>query len=397
MGRREKPAVISWILFLSMKIAVLRQRVSGFGGAETTVGHLVRGLEAAGHKVVVFSTDSLRKEELAWGPEVQYQPVPVWGKKTTRLLSFAVNTRRLVKQAGVHLVFSLERTLFQHVYRAGDGCHREWLARRAPYLSAPARLAQQLSPFHQTMLWLERRLYAEPHMKLVIANSRQVQEEIRHHYGLDPDRIRLIYNGLDRQKYRVLPPAARRALAHRLGAPPEADILLFVGSGFARKGLAYLIEAFACLKRKNTWLWVVGKGKSQPYQQLADRLGVAPRVRFWGPQADVAPFYQAAAAVALPTLYDPCSNVVLEALACGVPVVTTRANGAAEFVQPGENGAVLPEPSEVAALAGALADFLERASDPQVSQAAQEAVANLSWENTVSQTVAVLEQAAGML
>jgi glycosyltransferase involved in cell wall biosynthesis len=78
-------------------------------------------------------------------------------------------------------------------------------------------------------------------------------------------------------------------------------------------------------------------------------------------------------------------------------VVTTRANGAAEFVWPGENGAVLPEPSEVAALAGALADFLERASDPQVSQAAQEAVANLSWENTVSQTVAVLEQAAGML
>lgn len=380
-----------------MKIALLRQRLGGIGGAETTAGHLIRGVAAAGHEVVVLSADpALRGEGL---PEkgLQHVQVPVWGKKTARVLSFALNARRLAEQTGARLVFSLERTLFQHVYRAGDGCHREWLARRAPYLSAPARLVQKLSPFHQAMLWLERRLFSEPRLKLVIANSRQVKEEIVRHYRWDPGRIRLVYNGLDRGKYRFLPPAARAAVARRLGTSEDAKVVLFVGSGFARKGLTYLIEALAGLKDSHTRLWVVGKGNSASYLKLAARLGVAGRVTFWGPQGDPSPFYQAASVVALPTLYDPCSNVVLEALACGVPVVTTAANGAAEFLTPGENGAILSRPDEVEGLARALADFLARAEDSRVREAAREAVAHLSWENTVSQTIAILEEAARML
>jgi len=380
-----------------MNIAILRQRISGFGGAETTVSHLVRGLAAAGHEVVVLSADSLQEAQKALGAGVRHVPVPVWGKKTARLLSFAVNARRLVQQAGVHLVFSLERTLFEHVYRAGDGCHREWLTRRARFLSAPARLAQDLSPFHQTMLWLERRLFSEPHLKFVIANSRQVKEEVIRHYGLNPDGIRLIYNGLDRERFKPLSENERGNVARRLGLPAGGKIVLFVGSGFARKGLAYLIEAFGSLRNKDVKLWVVGKGKTGAYQNLAARLGVADRVTFWGPKEEVTPFYQAAAVVSLPTLYDPCSNVVLEALACGAPVVTTRANGAKDFIVPGENGAIVSEPDDTSGLAAALADFLDRHGDPMVKQAAQDAVAPLSWEATVSRTVAVLEEAAAML
>ncbi len=380
-----------------MKIAVLRQRVSGFGGAETTVGHLIRGLAAAGHQVIVLSAAPPYEGQQAPRPQVRHVQVPVWGKKTGRLLSFAFNARRFLRQIDVQIVFSLERTLFQHVYRAGDGCHREWLARRARFLSSPARLAQQLSLFHQTMLWLERHLFSEPHLKLVIANSRQVKGEVRRHYGFDPARMRLVYNGLDRERFHPLPAAAQHMAAHRLGAPEGGKIVLFVGSGFARKGLAYLIEAFGSLKNKNAQLWVVGKGKTGPYQKLAAEVGVADRLTFWGPKEDVTPFYQAASVVALPTLYDPCSNVVLEALGCGVPVVTTSANGASEFIAPGENGAVLPGPDDVTGLGEALADFLERDGDPRVRQAAQDAVAHLSWQATVSQTVAVLEEAAERL
>ena len=377
-----------------MKIAVLRQRVTGLGGAETTLAHLVRGFAAQGHEVTVLGTESREAGQRALGPGIAYVPVPVWGGKTGRLLTFAVNARRLLRPGPRWLVFSLERTFMQDVYRAGDGCHREWLARRGPYLSAPARLAQAASPFHRTLLALERRLFAAPGLQRVIANSRQVQQEIMHYYKVHPNRIRVIYNGLDHEEFRPHTPEGRQELRRSLGMAAGARVVLFLGSGFRRKGLAYLVEAFARLKHKGSLLWVVGKGAAAPHLRRATRLGVADRVRFWGPQAEVARFYQAATVLALPTLYDPCSNVVLEALACGAPVVTTAANGAREFLTPGGNGAVLARPDDLPGLAAALDEFLEREGDPKVSRAAAAAVAQLSWEATVSQTLAVLQEAS---
>jgi len=239
---------------------------------------------------------------------------------------------------------------------------------------------------------LEERLYTDPQLRRVIANSRQVRDEVIRHYDVDPARIRVIYNGLDRERFHPLEAEARAQLRRDLGTPGDRKILLFVGSGFVRKGLAYLFRAFASLKEKDSLLWVVGKGDVTTFQGAARGLGTADRVKFWGPVSETAPFYQAATVLALPTIYDPCSNVVLEALACGTPVVTTAANGAAEFLTPGENGAVIPRPDDITGLAGALADFLGRSSDPQVRRAAGQAVAGLSWENTVAQTLEVLEQ-----
>jgi len=375
-----------------MKIALLRQRVTALGGAETTLGYLVRGLAAAGHAVTVYGTDRESEAKAALGPQAEYVRVPVWGGKTSRLLTFALNSRRLLQSSGPQLVFSLERILNPQVYRAGDGCHREWLARRAPYRPVWDRAGQHLSLFHQTMLQMERRLFAFPGLERVIANSRQVRDEIIRHYGVDPARIRVIYNGLDRERFKPLAAGERAELRHRLGAPENGAIVLFVGSGFERKGLSYLLQAFGRLKDNTHHLWVVGKGHIAPYRRLAERLGLADRVRFWGPVRETAPYYQAATVLALPTLYDPCSNVVLEALACGTPVVTTAANGAAEFLTPGENGAIMPQPEAIAGLREALAEFLDRGVDPQTRQAATAAVAGLSWEATVGQIIEVLEE-----
>ena len=377
-----------------MKIALLRRQVSGPGGAEATLKHLARGLSQAGHQVAVYGAGADPKGAKSLGSGVAYVPVPVWGGKTGRLLTYAANTRRLLLEAPVDVVLSLERTFFQQVYRAGDGCHREWLARRTPCLSPIKRLGQTLSPFHRVVLWLERRLFASPDLKRVIANSRQVKEEIVRHFKVDPGKIRVVYNGLDHQVFRPAGSAERQELRRWLEAPEEGGVVLFVGSGFARKGLAYLLEAFGRLTDVRAHLWVVGKGRVARYQALAQKLGVAGRVRFWGPVQQAAAFYQAADVLALPTLYDPCSNVVLEALGCGCPVITTAANGAAEFITAGENGEVIPQPDDLPRLERALRDWLARSRDPQVSRSAREAVAHLSWDTTVSQTLEVLEEAA---
>jgi UDP-glucose:(heptosyl)LPS alpha-1,3-glucosyltransferase len=375
-----------------MKIAILRQRISGPGGAETTLGYLARGLAGAGHEVTALGLPGQEQAAAALGLGIRYLPVPAWGGKTGRLLTYALNAQRLLKNSRFDAIFSLERTLYQHFYRAGDGCHREWLARRAPYLSGPARVALAVNPFHLVMLHLEARLFAAPGLKRVIANSCQVKDEIIKHYGLAPERIQVIFNGLDHGRFRLLSETARGEAARSLGAPPGAKLVLFVGSGFNRKGLAYLIEAFSGLKGKDARLWVVGKGDPGPYLRRAARMGAGERVKFWGPQPDAAPFFQAAEVLALPTIYDPCSNVVLEALGSGAPVITTAANGAREFITPGLNGEILSRPDDISALKEALIQFLDRGADPQVRLASNRAVAHLHWEDTVAQTLAVLEK-----
>ena len=126
------------------------------------------------------------------------------------------------------------------------------------------------------------------------------------------------------------------------------------------------MEAFGGLRQKDAVLWVVGKGEPASYARQARRLGAAASVKFWGPQADLAPFYQAATVLALPTIYDPCSNVVLEALGSGLPVITTAANGAAEFLRPDGHGKVLARADDVPGLILALEEYLSRGEAPEV-------------------------------
>ncbi len=376
-----------------MRIAVLRQRLTGGGGAETTLGHLVRGFVAAGHEVVVLAGEAPETGRRLVSEGASYAAVPVWGGKAGRVVSYALNARRALREVGAEVILSLERTLSQHVYRAGDGCHREWLARRQPQLSPVGRAGQSLRPLNRVLLWLEKRLFAAPGLSRVIANSRMVQEEILRHYGLPREKVTVIHNGVDRDRFKPLSMRERREVRRALGVEPREKMVLFVGSGFGRKGLAHLISALAALPDPQAKLWVAGRGSVRRYQSQARRLGVAAQVRFWGPAAEVTSLYQAADLLALPTLYDPCSNVVLEALACGCPVVTTTANGAAEFLTPGVNGEVVAAPWETEALAGALREALDRGRDSGVEAAATAAVAQLSWEETVRRTLAVLEEA----
>lgn len=376
-----------------MRIAVLRQRLTGGGGAETTLSYLLRGLVAAGHEVVVLASEAPETGRRLVGEGAGYVAVPVWGGKAGRVLSYALNARRLLRPLKAEVVFSLERTLNPHVYRAGDGCHREWLARQRPQLTRAGRAWQNVRPLNRILLWLEKKLFAAPELSRVIANSFMVREEILRHYGLPREKLTVIYNGVDRGRFSPRTPQEREVIRRDLGVEPLEKMVLFVGSGFARKGLAYLISAMAALPDTEARLWVAGRGSVRRYQNLARRLGVGDRVRFVGPVAEAALYYQAADLLALPTLYDPLSNVVLEALACGCPVVTTTANGAAEFITPGVNGEVVAAPWETGELARALKEALSRGREPEVEAAAVAAVAELSWEETVRRTLSVLEEA----
>jgi hypothetical protein len=163
----------------------------------------------------------------------------------------------------------------------------------------------------------------------------------------------------------------------KLGVPDAATVFLLVGSGYARKGVATAIAALARLPA-DTYLFVVGRDKARRrYKSLAQRLGVAQRVALLGPQEDVRPFYGAADAFVLPTLYDPCPNAALEAMACALPIVTSTKCGAAELVLEHDAGFVCAA-RDIDALAGHMTTLTDPQARAALGARAREAVLPLT-------------------
>lgn len=216
-------------------------------------------------------------------------------------------------------------------------------------------------------------MFASRRLKVVIANSEGVKADILRHYPNTQARIEVIYNGVNLQRFHPgLKSEFSHAMREKLGIPPDAPVLLFVGSGFERKGLTTAIRALARLP-KNTHLVVVGKDRQQSrYEILAKRLKVACHTHFVGPQLDVRPYYGMADLFVFPSLYDPFPNAVLEAMACGLPVTVSQTCGSADFL-PSEALDALDVDAWAKALVAALAPE-RRAVMAQKSQQIAEAL-----------------------
>jgi UDP-glucose:(heptosyl)LPS alpha-1,3-glucosyltransferase len=255
--------------------------------------------------------------------------------------------RLAVRRRAWDAVQSHERTLCQDVYRAGEGCHRGYLAAMGPRFHRRAA-------YHRLLLALERRVFART--PEIVAISRLGAREITALYGVAETRLTVVYNGVDLDRFHPENRARYRERARaEAGVPAAAWTVLFAGSGFERKGLATAVEALGRLDDRTSRLLVLGKGDTRPYERLADELGVAGRVAWLGPRPDIERWYAAADAVVLPTRYEPFGNVHLEALASGVPVVTTTRAGGAEVV--GRDSGDVVEPGDPGAVAAALARF----------------------------------------
>jgi UDP-glucose:(heptosyl)LPS alpha-1,3-glucosyltransferase len=360
-----------------MKIALIRQNYTPNGGAERYAQAIAQGMAARGHEVHLLA----RSWPVAGAAGCQFRRVPTVNfSSSLRTLSFALACRRMLAREKFDLVFSLERTLDQDVYRAGDGCHREWLAQRAPHRSRLQRAGELFNVHHHLVRGLERRIFSPRHTRLVIANSRRGRDEIIRHFGFPDDRIRVIYNGVDCERFH--PPAARHA--------GREVRLLFVGSSFARKGLQFAIAALARLP-EHFVLHIAGKGDIARQLRLAGTLGVTARVRHLGFNLDTARLLQSADLLVHPAIYEPFANVCLEALASGVPVVTSRINGVSEIIEPGRNGAVVESPNDAAELAAAIRLFETHPARTEASRAARATAERFEVSRHVSQTLTALE------
>ncbi|MEW6324599.1 MAG: glycosyltransferase [Nitrospirota bacterium] len=372
-----------------MKIAiVVRNLTRAGGGLEQHALLLVRGLARRGHEVHVFA-QSWDPAQESQEPVVHFHHVPAARKPAwLQALMFHRGVNRRLAPREFDAVMGSGLVLFapQHVYRLSGGLMREWLA-----LRHPNRLARWLTMLARPVLlvnwWLERRLLngGATH---VVANSRRYADQAIRHYGIPADRVSVIYNGVDPERFNArrmaqLRPAARR----RHGIPDDGVAWLFVAHNFKLKGLELLIRVLPAVLRKNpkNWLVIVGKDRPSRFRRLAARLGIDRRVVFAGASDAIEEYYALADAVALPTRYDPFANVCLEAMACGLPVVTSRINGASELITDGVNGYVIDDPGEAAALADRMCRLLDPAHRAAMGRRAAEAAASRTVEHHLDQ------------
>lgn len=338
-----------------LRLAIIRQRYTPYGGAERFTEAALEALLERGVAISLYTRE--------W-PQTRLQliePVlcnPFHIGRLWRDWSFARAVCRAVTRKAPELVQSHERLLCCDVYRAGDGVHRAWLDERLRGASALTRWWTEASPYHRYVVGIERRLFASPLLKAVICNSKMVRAEIRERFGLSDDRLPVVYNAVDSEAFSPELRMHRAPVREKLGVPQDATVFVLVGSGYARKGVATAISALSRLPA-NTYLLVVGRDKARgQYQRLARQLGVAARVALVGAQDDPKPFYGAADAFVLPTLYDPCPNAALEAMASGLPVITSNKCGAAELVTEHDAGFVC-DARDIDALAGHMATLTD--------------------------------------
>jgi UDP-glucose:(heptosyl)LPS alpha-1,3-glucosyltransferase len=261
--------------------------------------------------------------------------------------------------------------------------HHNLLKFAGPWERAVAAAGKWLDPAAWSFARLERKQYLGPERPLVVVNSHMVRGHFEQFYGVPPESLRVVHSAIDSLRFAADDrPKRRQEERDRWGVPPEEAVGLFVATNYRLKGLAPLLRAVSLVPRARPFrLAVIGHPKHGSYERLAARLGIADRVRFLGFRADPKDAYFAADFLVHPTFYDPCSLVALESLACGLPVITTRYNGAAELLTPPDDGLVIDDPHDAPALAAAIARMLDPGYRSSAAQAARLAATRWTFEH----------------
>ena len=363
-----------------MKIALVRAKYNPYGGAERFLNDAVAAMQGSD---VIFTLFTRAWPAQAAGAMEHRIVNPRYLTSAGRDSGFNAAVTRAMSAEKFDLIQSYERLPDCDIYHAVDGVHAEWLRQRARISSGAKRFGIAINPRHRYVLAAERAMYLSPKFKAAICISQMVKADILRHVDVNPEKLHVIYSGIDTEKFSPLNSGDMRdATRGKYGIPPSAKVAVFVGSGFERKGLAQFIRALAhpMLASEKIFGLVVGKDKlSKKYEALATQLGIRERLIFTGGVADTRPFYAASDVFVLPTIYEPFGLVCLEALAAGLPVITSTGAGAAELVSNGINGFVC-DALNTAAIARAMHNIT-----PAMALAARDTALKFSPKNMAEQ------------
>ncbi|MCI0380255.1 MAG: glycosyltransferase family 4 protein [Gemmataceae bacterium] len=382
------------------------------GGCETYISDLGRRLVADGHDVHLYAC---RWNESALPARMHFHLLPlVRGPRFLKPWRFSRLCRDALAGARHDVSIGFDKTFGLDVLYPQGGLHLASAAHNlrkfpSPFARGCVRLAKALDIAHWSFRAIERRQYVTGTPAAIIVNSRMVRDHFQQYWNIGPERLQVVHSAIDPGRFPEHDrPSRRHAVREQWGINPLACVGLLAAMNYRLKGLDPLLHALARLftlsgVRKDSSslrLVVAGNPKFHKYQRLARRLGIDRQVSFVGHSAEMRNAYFAADFLVHPTFYDPCSLVVLEALACGLPVITTQYNGARELFTDGKEGFVIADPHDHERLADCLGKMLDRERRQAMAQAARRAAERWTFEDhyrkllQVFQAVAARKQAA---
>jgi UDP-glucose:(heptosyl)LPS alpha-1,3-glucosyltransferase len=303
------------------------------GGGERYSVNLARELHKKGLAFEVIARSA--SPELAKEFPVRF----IHPEKTlfSRSLSFHKAFQKEIPPEEYSCILGLTQISGCQIYRAGGGLLSEW--EKIRFNSVFGKISRLFSLNHAFTLKLEKAVLSHPRLQWIVVNSELVRQQFQNAYPLLAERVVYIGNGIDRSVFypRNWNREVKNSYFSKMGVQCGEIYLLFVANNFRRKGLLSLMEALSHFENRERFrLIVAGSDRIAPYRAYAKRKKIDHLVHYAGPVfSQLNELYNAADVFLLPTLYDPCSNACLEALSCGLPVVTTNLNGAAMYLEKG--------------------------------------------------------------
>ncbi len=369
------------------------------GGAETYIGDLSRRLDQDGHEVHLYAC---RWDATALPKSMVFHQLPaVTGPRFLRPWRFGQAVEEALRGAKHDVTVGFDKTWGQDVLYPQGGLHAasQRHNRRKERTGLRRFFATGLKYFDlafHSFRKLEQKQYASGLGSTVIVNSAMVRKHFEQYLPHAPAPVAVVHSAIDPKRFTEPNREAIRT-AERLSwnVPADEPVGLFVGMNYRLKGLEPLIRALVHLPNELRFtLVVVGHPKFEKYRKLAEQLGVAHRIRFLGHRNDPKSTYHAADFLIHPTFYDPCSLVALEALACGLPVLTTQYNGASELLDVPSNGLVIDDPHDGPVLAKAISAMADQNYLGQARPAALAAAQRWTFEMHYAALMDVFHQTA---
>ena len=380
-----------------MKIAMAMERFSRHaGGAESYAVELARALVSEGWEVHFFghSWDGEPVEAVFH----QIPRLPRWAPPSVRITAFALRHRRMVRQQRFDVILGFGNTLEMNVYQSHGGVHflssmRKLSAVRNPLFRFFKMLALFAAPKYYARARIESSPFRMEDRPVIIAISDMVRDDMSRYFHVDKTDIRLVYNGIDVNRFAATGTERRDELRRRLEFGDRV-LFLFMAYDFRKKGVQYLVEAAGILKKRvgegRFGVVVVSGPPSPSLSRQVRQLDLRETVVFPGSTKEPEAFYQACDVFVLPTFYDACSLVVFEAMAAGLPAITTVFNGASGIITPGVDGMVLKDPGNTQEMADAMERFLDRDTLTTASEAARRTASKYSLEANHRQMIDII-------